>query len=207
VTGSDSSIKYTTDRVRVKVTIAEAGNGRVEATKYEYLTDTVFTNEYTATGNLTLAGTKKLESSSGSMKVRKDEFSFVVKEGTTQVATGTTEANGNIKFTEIKYFASDIGTHTYVISEVKGNEANVKYTASPVTVTVEVTDDGNGNLTATPKYQDGADEAVFVNEYDAIVPAGIHTNALPYVMMIAIATCAGMLLTIYKRKRRSVRRR
>jgi pilin isopeptide linkage protein len=176
VEGEDPTIKYTTDRVRVKVTIAEVGNGKVAATKYEYLTDPAeFTNEYEAEGSLTLHGKKELTSSLGSMTVSADEFEFEVKEGNTVVATGTTEKGGNIKFTDITYFASDIGEHTYVISEVKGDEPYVKYTADPVTVKVTVRDTSNdadgvaGKLTATaeyPKNADGSDatEAKFVNE-------------------------------------------
>jgi hypothetical protein len=227
VAGSNTSIKYTTDRVRVKVTIAEAkdeaGNAIVKATKCEYLTDAVFTNEYTAEGSLKLKGTKELKSSTiGSMDVRKGEFSFVVNElvgaKKNKVATGATESDGSITFTEIQYYESDIGTtHTYEVSEVEGSESYVKYTADPITVEVKVIDNGDGTLSTEETYYnkegtklstDGEEFVMtFVNEYDAPVPTGIRVDILPYVMMIAIAACPIMLLTIYKRKKRSVRRR
>jgi pilin isopeptide linkage protein len=171
VEGDDSTIKYTDDRVRVRVTIAEAGNGKVEATKCEYLTDAVFTNEYEAEGSLTLNGTKELKSSSGrEMTVEKQEFNFVVKEGDTRVATGfTTGEDGKIAFTEIKYFASDIGDHTYVISENEGTDPSVQYTAAPVIVKVNVFDKGDGKLGTTVIYNndENATEAKFVNGYEA----------------------------------------
>jgi hypothetical protein len=113
VAGDDPTIKYTTDRVRIKVTIAEDGKGGVKATNYEYLTDSVFTNEYKAEGSVTLEGTKvlKKENTGKETSVYKGEFNFIVKEGKTQVATGTTEDDGSITFTEITYDASDIGVH------------------------------------------------------------------------------------------------
>jgi hypothetical protein len=60
-----------------------------------------------------------------------------------------------------------------------------------------------------PKNADGteATDVKFVNEYHLPVPTGIRVDILSYVMMIAIAACQIMLLTIYKRKKRSVRRR
>jgi hypothetical protein len=80
-------------------------------------------------------------------------------------------------------------------------------------VTVTVNDGGNGTISTTEKYSNAAGEELksnevkFVNEYHLPVPTGIRVDILSYVMMIAIAACQIMLLTIYKRKKRSVRRR
>jgi pilin isopeptide linkage protein len=225
VQGNDSSIKYTTDRVRVKVTIAEAtdpdtGNAIVKATNYEYLTDAVFTNEYQATGTLALTGTKELhfQTEDGSfLSLENGAFEFEVYEGKLKVATGTNDATGKITFTDITYELSDIGEHTYKITEVTGKNPYMKYSEAVITVNVNVSDTGaeDGKLSAQVTKVDGkevkdaaeAEEAIkFINISTLIVPTGIRVDTLPYAIMIAIAACLCILLTINKRRNRSVRR-
>jgi pilin isopeptide linkage protein len=225
VTGEDPAIKYTTDRVRVRVTIAEGtdqnGNAIVEATDYEYLTDAVFTNEYEAEGTLSLTGTKelRLQTEDGStLSLNNKSFEFEVYEGKVKVATGTNDATGKITFTDITYNASDIGEHTYTIKEVKGDDPYTDYSEAEITVNVNVsdTDAGDGTLKAQVTSVNGkevknateAENAIkFVNISTLVVPTGIRIDILPYAMMIAFAACLRMLLTIYKRKHRTVRRR
>lgn len=83
-----------------------------------------------------------------------------------------------IPFGEIQYPA--VGTYTYEISEVSGNLAGITYSQVVYTVSVKVTDAGNGKLEATfdGKYvvngaQDASPAAIaeFVNSYGATVPA------------------------------------
>lgn len=83
-----------------------------------------------------------------------------------------------IAFGEIQYPA--VGTYTYEISEVPGNLAGITYSQVVYTVSVEVTDAGNGKLEATfdGKYvvkgaQDASPAVIaeFVNSYGATVPA------------------------------------
>jgi pilin isopeptide linkage protein len=226
VTGTDSNIKYSTDRVKVKVTIAEGtdsnGNAIVEATKYEYLTDpAVFTNEYQATGTLSLTGTKELHfqtEDGNTLTPDNGEFKFEVYEGNQKVATGTNDATGKITFTDITYYISDIGEHTYTIKEVAGEDPYVEYSKDVITVNVNVfdSDAGDGTLSAQVTKVDGkavsdateAEEAIkFINISTWVVPTGIRVDILPYAMMIAFAACVSMLLTIYRRKHRTVRRR
>jgi pilin isopeptide linkage protein len=209
VTGDDPTIKYTTDRVRVKVTIAENGNGGVVATNYEYLTDSVFTNEYQAEGSATLEGTKKLveKGTNNKQSLYKGEFNFVVMEGDTQIATGTNEADGSITFTEITYDASDIGVHNYVISEKDEGKQFIEYTDKTVNAQVTVTDAGNGKLATDVKYVSGTlddnGHALFTNINTFIVPSGISLDFLPYVLIVAFVVAIGLLMSIYRRKRRS----
>jgi pilin isopeptide linkage protein len=225
VTGDDPTIQYTTDRVRVRVTIAEGtdqnGNSIVEATNYEYLTDAVFTNEYKASGTLSLTGTKELrfQTEDGStLSLSNKVFRFEVYEGKLKVAEGTNDATGKITFSDITYNASDIGDHTYTIKEVRGDDTYVEYSDASITVNVKVsdTDAGDGKLMAQVTSVNGTEvknatevqNAIkFINISTLVVPTGIQVDILPYAMMIAFAACLCMLLTIYKRKHRMVRRR
>jgi pilin isopeptide linkage protein len=61
-----------------------------------------------------------------------------------------------VSFDSIEFTAA--GTHTYTITEVKGDDTTINYDAAEYTVTVEVTDDGAGNLSAEVTYQDAAGE-------------------------------------------------
>jgi pilin isopeptide linkage protein len=207
VTGTDSSIKYTTDKVRVKVTIAETGNGKVEATNYEYLTDAVFTNEYVASGSLTITGTKVLKSSSTNEDVsqKKDEFHFVVKEGSATVATGSNNADGSITFTTINYSAEDIGTtHTYYISEVNEHEQYIEYSTDTARLQVKVTDGGNGKLNLSTMYVNSKTDdnggVLFINSSTFTIPTGISIDVKPYLVVLAIVAVAGVTLITVRRK-------
>ena len=104
-------------------------------------------------------------------------FSFTVKEAgsdgnvaadSKDVATGKNNKEGGIDFTSIKYDLSDVGTHTYIISESSANPVSgLIYDASPVKATVEVTDNGDGTLAANVKYEKkgaAADIASFIND-------------------------------------------
>jgi pilin isopeptide linkage protein len=212
----DTSIGYTASPVIAKVTIgeitaAESPNGQagVAATsKVTYTADKkedgvpLMVNEYHATGSLKLEGTKKLMYGSEKQAIKAGRFNFVVMEGNTQVATGTTngEWEDNIDFTEIHYVAADIGTHTYTISEVDEGEMFVEYTDKTVTVTVEVKDAGGGELTVVPTYGGTVDEkdyrqhALFVNTCTFIIPTGIRLDVLPYVLIVLLALGCGALV-------------
>jgi pilin isopeptide linkage protein len=217
VQGDDPTIGYTNDRVRVKVTISELGGGKVgiknSATDIVYVNDVdTFTNTYKASGSLTLQGTKSLVNKNNqSVTVRNGEFNFVVKEGTTQVATGTTETGGNIKFTDITYDASDIGDHTYTITEKDEGEMFVEYSEQSHTVKVYVSDNGDGILSAAVTEVDGKKitdakdvqaAILFNNIYTLIVPSGIRMDFLPYALVVLLAGGLGAATILRRRKQR-----
>ena len=104
----------------------------------------VFTNTYNATGNLPLSGKKTITSKPATMDL--SEFKFTVKEGETVVATGESDADGNITFTQINYTMANVGTHTYVVSEDANSKPGVTNTTETQTVIVSVTDNGDGTL-------------------------------------------------------------
>jgi pilin isopeptide linkage protein len=211
----DPTISYTASPVIAKVTIGEvtaaenSGTAGVAATsKVTYTaskTDNgvpLMVNEYHATGSLKLEGTKELLYGTEKQAIKAGRFNFVVMEGNTQVATGTTNGDweDNIDFTEINYVTADIGPHTYTISEVNDGEMFVEYTDKTFTVTVDVEDAGDGKLTASAKYdtEDGEKDyrqhALFVNTCTFIIPTGIRLDVLPYVLILILALGCGALV-------------
>jgi pilin isopeptide linkage protein/LPXTG-motif cell wall-anchored protein len=110
-------------------------------------------------GSLTLTGTKALIGG----KLTAGEFSFrAVDENGRVAATGTNDANGNITFSTIWYGSSDIGTHTYTVSEVPGNVPGVIYDSTTYRVRVTVSDNGKDALSVTADQTTGF---AFTNRY------------------------------------------
>ena len=69
---------------------------------------------------------------------------------------------GTVTFGEIEYTAA--GTYTYTVTETGKVDGVTNDTESSKTITVEVVDNGNGTLTATPSTDENA--AVFTNTYE-----------------------------------------
>ncbi len=101
-----------------------------------------FKNTYAATGMLNLTGKKTLE---GGL-ITSRQFTYTVMEGESMVSTGTVDADGTITFTQINYTYSDVGEHTYIITENKGNDSSVRYDPTVYTVVATVTDYETGKL-------------------------------------------------------------
>ncbi|MDD6730139.1 MAG: FctA domain-containing protein, partial [Eggerthellaceae bacterium] len=145
-------VSYDTSVVNVTVAVVNENGTLVATPTYTYADGTqgnTFENTYAATGSVTLAGTKTFENQT----LADGDFSFVVTENGTQVATGTSKADGTIAFTPIDYAitASDtsaLGEHTYTVSETKGTAGGVTYDSAVKTVKVKVADQGNGTLDA-----------------------------------------------------------
>lgn len=173
--GKAESITYDDQPVKVSVTVRdEHGNGRLTVDPiYESGegAHTEFTNTYQADGSVTFTGLKRMLGNRA-MEIYEDEFTFTVTEDGQKVATGRTLDGGIIEFTTIEYDENDVNdpddpedVHTYVISENMGKDESVSYTAPDVTVTVKVTDNTDGTLTAVPTYPEGG--VVFENQYFA----------------------------------------
>ena len=66
------------------------------------------------------------------------------------------QEGGNIVFKTISYGQDDVGTHTYIIREVVDeNDSTIDYDKHESYVTVTVSDDGEGALSAVVTYADG----------------------------------------------------
>ena len=179
ITEEDGKLKgytYDTEAKTVTITVEDDGKGNLTAkveggTGFDANTNTqTITNTYEAEGEITLTGTKTLE---GRDLEDSDIFTFTVKEGNTVVATGTNEistgkAGKTITFTTISYELNkekdDTGDHTYTITEDSTTIAGVSVDGSSKSVTVTVTDNGDGTLKA--ELTDTSDEIKFINTYE-----------------------------------------
>jgi pilin isopeptide linkage protein len=167
--GEDPTIGYVAEPMTVTVVVSDAGNGKLKTTvSYpDNQAEATFTNEYYAVGEAEFEAVKEL-TGNRAKEIEDGEFTFTVteqgKEGD-PVATGKTLAGGNVQFTEIVYSQDDIGEHTYIISEDEGSDSSISYAADPVTVTVKVSDAGEGELDTEITYPEGG--VRFVNEYHA----------------------------------------
>lgn len=138
---------------------------------YENGTLTVY-NEYAAAAQFAFTAAKQLTG----RPLQAGEFTFAVKdEAHRQVAQGVNRADGSIEFSAIPYTLADVGTHVYTVEEVPGALPDVSYDRTVFTIPVEVTDNGDGTLTATAAYPENG--MVFHNTYappggGAPAPAG-----------------------------------
>ena len=148
----------------VVTTVSDNGDGTLTAThKLEGTTESAgFTNKYHAMPTqVSIGAIKVLEG----RELKKDEFSFKLV-GEDIESTVTNDADGKINFDKFEY--SEPGAYVYTISEVKGDEAGMTYDKSVFTATVNVVDDGEGNLKAGVTYTKGdksVEGIVFNNTY------------------------------------------
>ena len=100
------------------------------------------------------------------------EFSFKIKEVNENKSLPSYEetvTNKNGKATFSKLAFNKVGTYNYTITETPGSDKNVDYDAMTVTMTVNVTENAQGDLQATVKYsaeggfKSSADDKVFNN--------------------------------------------
>lgn len=103
--------------------------------------------------------------------LREGEFSFELLEGDDVVATATNAADGTVTFPELTYDAP--GEHSYTVREVAGDAAGVSYDTTAYAVSVKVSDNGDGTLSATAS---GDTSVTFKNVYEA-APATVTLNA------------------------------
>ena len=162
--GLYKGVTYDGTTYTVVTTVSDNGDGTLTAThKLEGTTESAgFTNKYHAMPTqVSIGAIKVLEG----RELKKDEFSFkLVGEGIE--STVTNDADGKINFDKFEY--DEPGTHAYTISEVKGDEVGMTYDKSVFTVTVDVVDDGEGNLKANVAFTKGdksVEGIVFNNTY------------------------------------------
>ena len=162
--GLYKGVTYDSATYTVVTTVSDNGDGTLTAAhRLEGTTESAgFTNKYHAMPTqVSIGAIKVLEG----RELKKDEFSFKLV-GEDIESTVTNDADGKINFDKFEY--DEPGTYVYTISEVKGDEAGMIYDKSVFTATVNVVDDGEGNLKANVAFTKGdksVEGIVFNNTY------------------------------------------
>lgn len=193
--GLYKGVTYDGTTYTVVTTVSDNGDGTLTVThKLEGTTESAgFTNKYHAMPTqVSIGAIKVLEG----RELKKDEFSFkLVGEGIE--STVTNDADGKINFDKFEY--SEPGTYVYTISEVKGDEAGITYDKSVFTATVNVVDDGEGNLKANVAFTKGdksVEGIVFNNTYKKPeTPVPTSDPGTPKTVTNIVKTVKGFLPT------------
>ena len=166
--GLSNGITYDKTNYTIKTSVIDNGDGTLKVTHaLEGTKPARFENKYNTAPNessVTDQITAKKVLDGRGLKAGEFRFELVEGEGAKVVATGTNDADGNIKMSTVKY--DKAGTHTYVLREVKGDADNgITYSTAEYTIVTTVTDDGNGKLAVEHKLQ-GDEPAAFENAYN-----------------------------------------
>ena len=193
--GLYKGVTYDGTTYTVVTTVSDNGDGTLTAShKLEGTTESAgFTNKYHAMPTqVSIGAIKVLEG----RELKKDEFSFKLV-GEDVESTVTNDANGKINFDKFEY--DEPGTYVYTISEVKGDEAGMTYDKSVFTATVNVVDDGEGNLKANVAFTKGdksVEGIVFNNTYKkSETPVPTPDPGTPKTVTNIVKTVKGFLPT------------
>lgn len=193
--GLYKGVTYDGTTYTVVTTVSDNGDGTLTAThKLEGTTESAgFTNKYHAMPTqVSIGAIKVLEG----RELKKDEFSFKLV-GEDIESTVTNDADGKINFDKFEY--DEPGTYVYTISEVKGDEAGMTYDKSVFTATVNVVDDGEGNLKANVAFAKGdksVEGIVFNNTYKKPeTPVPTPDPGTPKTVTNVVKTVKGFLPT------------
>ena len=201
-----SGVIYDTSEYHITVTISgDNTTGLLSAvsliTKNGYVDDITFENKYVTkpVTDIVIGGSKKLDGSIRKLQARAYSFKLVDSEGNTvrtaENGIPTDAYNATFAFEPLSFDAP--GVYEYTISEWIPTEANasnnytvhgLQYDTSSYKVRVEVTDNGDGTLSADVTYPDGA--AAFVNHYK-VSPTSITFSGKKNLTGDAIAKYTG----------------
>lgn len=172
--GGASGIAYSTNRARITVvvTVDKAGVLSASVTKVENPT---FTNTYTSELSYSAAGGLVITKTLNGHSMAKGQFAFTVKpqdaasakalglsEGdntfmTPAAADGATVSIDVLGGRDVTFTQADAGKiYSYIVSEKNGGASGYTYDTAERTITIAVTDDGAGKLTATTTVTGGA---------------------------------------------------
>ncbi len=181
VKGTLGGVTYDSTIYDLVIEVTDNGNGELVATYYfEDSTEktVVFQNIYTtAPTEVVISGHKTIQVNSGVKTLTAGMFTFGLYENDVKIAETSNLSNGTFSFEKLVY--NSAGTYTYVVKEIAPDgttdgsyKANgMTYSGQSFTVTVEVTDNGDGTLSAEVTGS-GTDNIHFVNTYSSI-PASV----------------------------------
>ena len=158
VKGDLPGVIYDENEITATVKVTDKAGAKTAQVTYDRQ---AFTNTYKAAAtSLVVKASKKLAGAT----LAADQFTFeLVDKATGQVVgTAKNKADGSVEFPAVNYDA--VGNHTYTIREKNEGAAGYTYDAKEVEVTVDVTDNGQGQLVANATY---SSEEGFTNTYKA----------------------------------------
>lgn len=212
VEGNAGGVTYDKNEYDVKVNVTDNHDGTLSA-KASSDGAIEFKNTYVADPtSVSFSATKVLDGA----ELKDGQFSFVLKDNEdNELQTAKNAADGTVSFQPVEFAGP--GTHTFTISEVNDDQANVTYDDASYQLTVNVTDDGEGHLSASVDGQ----APVFKNTYTApaqpkddqkpaqkaqkkpIVPkTGDGTNVIAPVVILVVAAACIVLGFLAKNKKK-----
>ena len=153
-------VRYSGTTYHVNTTVFDTGNGKLAVT-HELVEEgpATFTNAYETTpADVTITAHKELLGAT----LTDGQFAFQLT-GMGSDLRATNDAQGNVAFPHL--LLTEPGTYTYELRELNDGQEGVTYDERVYVVTVTVTDDGLGHLSAEVS-MDAADGALaFTNTY------------------------------------------
>lgn len=153
-------IAYSGNVAEIAVTVKPDKKGKLSAAVEVTSGETEFKNTYAADpveSSVTsqIAVTKSLNG----RDLAEGEFSFelleIMDNEVKPVETVTNGADGKVTFSAIKY--TEIGQHTYMLREVKGDAGGITYDDTTYTIVTTIADNGKGQLVATHELKGAKD--------------------------------------------------
>lgn len=156
-------IAYSKNVAEVTVTVTPSKRGELSAAvkvTWSEADETEFKNAYTAEP-VESSATDKIDvtKSLTGRDLTAGEFSFELREikgeDSDLIETVKNAADGKVTFSAIKY--TEIGRHTYMLHEVKGNAGGIDYDDAFYTIVTTISDNGKGQLVATHELKGAED--------------------------------------------------
>lgn len=155
-----------------KLTLHDDGEGTLTVTRNpaeEPLFS--FTNTYNVSElSSSVTDQVKVNKSLTGKELKEKEFRFELLEGSSVIATGTNDADGNVAFDKITY--TKPGNHLYMVREVNQGETGITYDDQTYMIHTKITDNGEGTLKAEHQILAG------IGEDDQMIPA--EGNAITF---------------------------
>ena len=162
---NEGAAGYTYDATEfdVAVAVTDNGKGQLEA-KATYAKEATFSNTYKAAPTSVVVDAtsvlKKGKEDKDNQPIKAGDFTIELLDKDGKVLhTLETDEKGHVAFPALTYDAP--GTYTYTLRQKKGDNAGIVYDEMTYPVTVEVTDNGQGQLVVSKK--ENTSGVVFVN--------------------------------------------
>lgn len=154
---------YDAKEVEVAVSVVDNGQAQLEATA-TYTPEASFSNTYKAAPTSVVVDAtsvlKKGKDDKDNQPIKAGDFTIELLDKDGKVISELkTDEKGHVAFPALTYDAP--GTYTYTLRQKKGDNAGIVYDEKTYPVTVEVTDNGQGQLVVSKK--ENTSGVVFVN--------------------------------------------